>query len=112
MWAYTLRRLLALIPTLIFASLIVFATVRMIPGDVIDMMLSQNDISAGRCFFALRQDATGDNLMRSLSIVMLAAPSFWAGAMVLALPAIWWGWAPSLIYVPFTQAPWEIWRIC
>ena len=50
MWAYTLRRLLALIPTLIFASLIVFATLRMIPGNVIDMMLSQNDISAGRRF--------------------------------------------------------------
>jgi peptide/nickel transport system permease protein len=42
------RRLLALIPTLLFASLIVFATVRMIPGDVIDMMLSQNDLAADK----------------------------------------------------------------
>ena len=41
-----LRRLLALVPTLFFASLIVFFTVRLIPGDVIDMMLSQNDVSA------------------------------------------------------------------
>jgi len=46
--AYILRRLLALIPTLVFASLIVFVTVRLIPGDVIDLMLSQNDISAGK----------------------------------------------------------------
>ena len=42
------RRLLALVPTLFFASLIVFVTVRLIPGDVIDLMLSQNDISAGK----------------------------------------------------------------
>ena len=47
MQAYILRRVLALIPTLIFASIIVFVTVRLIPGDIIDLMLSQNDISAG-----------------------------------------------------------------
>ena len=45
---YVVRRLLALVPTLLFASLIVFATVRMIPGDVIDMMLSQNDVAADK----------------------------------------------------------------
>ncbi len=48
MSAYVVRRLLALIPTLLFASMIVFATVRMIPGDVIDMMLSQNDVAADK----------------------------------------------------------------
>jgi peptide/nickel transport system permease protein len=46
--AYAIRRLLALVPTLLFASLIVFTTVRLIPGDVIDLMLSQNDISADK----------------------------------------------------------------
>ena len=46
MRAYVLRRLLALIPTLFFASVIVFVTVRLIPGDIIDLMISQNDISA------------------------------------------------------------------
>jgi len=46
--AYIIRRLLALSPTLIFASIIVFTTVRLIPGDIIDMMLSQNDISASK----------------------------------------------------------------
>src|SRR6266446_7394749 len=45
---YILRRLLALAPTLFFASLIVFVTVRLIPGNVIDLMLSQNDISADK----------------------------------------------------------------
>ena len=48
MGAYILRRLLALIPTLILASIIVFVTIRMIPGDVIDLMLSQNDIGADK----------------------------------------------------------------
>jgi peptide/nickel transport system permease protein len=48
MQAYIARRLLALVPTLFFASVIVFATVRMIPGDIIDLMLSQNDVSASK----------------------------------------------------------------
>ncbi|HPU53108.1 MAG TPA: ABC transporter permease [Burkholderiaceae bacterium] len=48
MQAYIARRLLALLPTLLFASIIVFVTVRLIPGDIIDMMLSQNDVSAGK----------------------------------------------------------------
>jgi peptide/nickel transport system permease protein len=48
MQAYIARRLLALIPTLFFASVIVFVTVRLIPGDIIDLMLSQNDISADK----------------------------------------------------------------
>jgi peptide/nickel transport system permease protein len=48
MQAYIARRLLALLPTLFFASIIVFVTVHLIPGDVIDLMLSQNDVSAGK----------------------------------------------------------------
>ena len=48
MQAYIARRMLALVPTLFFASVIVFATVRMIPGDIIDLMLSQNDVSANK----------------------------------------------------------------
>jgi len=43
MQAYILRRLLALVPTLLIASIIVFVIVRMVPGDVVDLMLSQND---------------------------------------------------------------------
>ena len=48
MRAYLGRRLLALIPTLFFASLIVFISMRLIPGDVIDLMLAQNDIVTGQ----------------------------------------------------------------
>ncbi len=47
MQAFIIRRILAVIPTLVFTSVIVFASIRMIPGDVIDLMLAQNDISTG-----------------------------------------------------------------
>ena len=40
--------ILALIPTLLFTSIIVFASIRLIPGDIIDLMLAQNDISTGQ----------------------------------------------------------------
>ena len=45
MQAFIIKRLLTLFPTLLIASIIVFASIRLIPGDVIDLMLSQNDIS-------------------------------------------------------------------
>ncbi len=46
MQTYLIRRLLALIPTLFFASIIVFSVIRLIPGDIIDLMLSENDFGA------------------------------------------------------------------
>lgn len=48
MQAYLARRLLALAPTLFFASLIVFLTMRLIPGSVVDLMLAQNDLATGQ----------------------------------------------------------------
>lgn len=47
MQAFVIRRLLAVVPTLLFTSVIVFASIRLIPGDVIDLMLAQNDIATG-----------------------------------------------------------------
>ncbi len=47
MGSYAIRRLAALIPTLIIASIIVFSVVRMIPGDVIDLMLTNNMYAGG-----------------------------------------------------------------
>ena len=41
MLRYSLRRLLLVLPTLFLVSLFVFAIVRAIPGDVVDMMLEQ-----------------------------------------------------------------------
>jgi peptide/nickel transport system permease protein len=43
---FVIRRCLALIPTLFFASIIIFCAIRFIPGDVIDLMLAQNDIAS------------------------------------------------------------------
>jgi peptide/nickel transport system permease protein len=180
MKSYVLRRLLALVPTLILASIIVFVTVRLIPGDIIELMLSQNDLSADAksreqvvaalgldkpmwqqyltwisgivlhgdlgkslwqgtpvteqllarmpvtfelgaiallvgliialpigIYSAVRQDTTGDYIARSFSILLLAVPSFWLGTMVVVFPSIWWGWSPSVDYIPFSKDPVE-----
>ena len=77
MHTYVVRRLLALVPTLFFASLIVFVTVRLIPGDVIDLMLSQNDISAGKL--------SRDQLIAALGLdkPMWEQYGRWVGAILL-----------------------------
>lgn len=41
MRAYIIRRLLLVIPTLIFVSMIVFFFMRLIPGDIIDQMADE-----------------------------------------------------------------------
>ena len=41
MRAYIIRRLLLIIPTLLILSILVFLSVRFIPGDVIDVMAGQ-----------------------------------------------------------------------
>ncbi|UCH48785.1 MAG: ABC transporter permease [Betaproteobacteria bacterium] len=46
MYSYLVRRLIALVPTLLFASMIVFSVVRLVPGDIIDLMLSESDFGA------------------------------------------------------------------
>lgn len=60
MHTYILRRMLALLPTLFFASVIVFVIVRMVPGDVVDLMMSQNDISAN--------SLSRDQLMKTMGL--------------------------------------------
>jgi len=88
------RRPLALLPTLGLASLIVFVTIRLVPGDVIDLMLSQNDVAADKLSRDQLVAALGldqpvatqylrwfggivfhGDLGRSLSILRLAIPS-------------------------------------
>jgi ABC-type microcin C transport system permease subunit YejB len=76
MQAYIIRRLLALIPTLIFASLIVFITVRLIPGDIIDLMLSSNDIGADKKSRAQLEAALG------LDRPMVSQYFRWLGAIL------------------------------
>jgi peptide/nickel transport system permease protein len=179
MQGYIIRRVLALIPTLIFASLIVFITIRLMPGNIIDLMLSQNDVSAAKqsreqleaalgldtpiyiqyfkwigallfkgslgnslwtntpvmdeilyrlpitfelgilalivslivgvpigVYAALKQDTIGDYILRTFSILALAIPGFWVGTLVMVFPSIWWGWSPSVRFIPFSEDPW------
>ena len=56
-------------------------------------------------YSAIRQDTAADFLGRSVAIIGLATPNFWLGIMVMIYPAIWWGWAPPLELVSFTEDP-------
>ena len=42
MQRYVVRRLLAVIPTLFFASVIVFLVIRILPGDAVDLMIKSS----------------------------------------------------------------------
>ena len=56
-------------------------------------------------YSAIRQDTAADYAGRSIAIIGLATPNFWLGIMVMIYPAIWWGWAPPLELVSFTEDP-------
>ncbi len=178
MRAYIIRRVLLIIPTLFILSIIVFLSVRFIPGDVIDTMLASDQntmvgidreallrqlgldvpvyVQYGRwlrgiflngtlgtsllgawtveekiigrlpvtielgllailialvialpvgIYSAIRQDTAADYLGRSVAILGLATPNFWLGVMVMIYPVIWWGWAPPMRLVPFSEDP-------
>ncbi|MDE0446565.1 MAG: ABC transporter permease [Spirochaetaceae bacterium] len=195
MRAYIIRRLLLIIPTLWILTILVFLSVRFIPGDVIDAMVARLEsenfglveidrealermlgldvpvhVQYGRwigvlptpdwftgeyyyngllqgtfgeslmgvfsveekiigrlpvtielgvlaivigllialpvgIYSAIRQDTAADFLGRSIAILGLATPNFWLGVMVMIYPAIWWGWAPPLELVSFTEDP-------
>ena len=75
MQAYIARRLIALLPTLFFASLIVFLSMRLIPGDVIDLMLAQNDI-------ATSQDRARIEAALGLDQPLITQYLEWAGGVV------------------------------
>lgn len=61
MSSFLIRRLIALIPTLLVASFLVFACVRLVPGDVIDLMLTEND-------FASTDNSSREALEKSLGL--------------------------------------------
>jgi peptide/nickel transport system permease protein len=54
---------------------------------------------------AVRQDTILDYVIRSGAILAIAIPSLWLGTMFVLLPAVWWGWTPPKLYVPFTEDP-------
>ena len=193
MRAYLIRRLLLIIPTLFILSILVFLSVRFIPGDVIDVIQGRMEYTVGvsldreaverrlgldvpvhvqygrwigvlptpdwvtgeshfkgllqgslgesllgrgaveekiigrlpvtiqlgvmaivigllislpvGIYSAIRQDTAADYAGRSAAIIGLATPNFWLGIMVMIYPAIWWGWAPPMELIPFTEEP-------
>ena len=178
MRTYIIRRLLLIIPTLFILTILVFLSVRFIPGDVVDAMLGRMawqavvldrealerrlgldvpvHVQYGRwiggillkgtlgdslmgnftveeeilarlpvtlelgilaiviglvialpigIYSAIRQDTATDYAGRSLAIIGLATPNFWLGLMIMIYPAVWWGWAPPMKLVSFTEDP-------
>src|SRR5690349_20747697 len=69
MLSYLIRRLVALVPTFLLASVIVFSAIRLIPGDTIDMMMSQNDISASV--------KTREDLIKALGLDQPVLVQYW-----------------------------------
>jgi peptide/nickel transport system permease protein len=55
---------------------------------------------------AIRQDSWLDYALRSLSVAMLAIPGYWIATLMIVYGAIWFGWTPPIIYIPFSQDPW------
>jgi peptide/nickel transport system permease protein len=185
-----IRRLLLIIPTLFLVTLLVFLTVRFIPGSVIDLMVAEMSMEAslgqeissdyikqslgldqpvhvqylrwlgvmpqkdgpvkgvlegdlgkslwsGRSitaemgakipvsfelgifavvtaliialpigiYSAMRQDTWGDYAGRTFAILAISLPGFWIATMVIVYPSIWWGWSPSMEYIPLLKDP-------
>ena len=177
MRTYIIRRILLVVPTLFLVTIIVFAVVRMIPGDVIDVLMSEMSelgtsvdrerimqmlgldlpvhVQYGRwigevlqgdlgtslrgsvpitpkilarlpvtlelgvfaviigllialpigIYSAIRQNTISDYAGRGIAVTFISVPTFWTSTMVMIFPALWWGWAPSVRLIPFTQDP-------
>ncbi|MBI2207365.1 MAG: ABC transporter permease [Candidatus Rokubacteria bacterium] len=176
MGKYALKRLLVAIPSLLIATVIVFSLSRLIPGDVVVLMMEENqyaqdleemraklgldrpihvqyldwmsrlvrgdfgqslytgrpvlqellrrlpislELGAVAVAFAIlvgtpigvvsavRQDSLRDYGARSAAILGLSMPGFWLGTLVVVLPAIYFGWSPSIEFTGFERDPWR-----
>ena len=56
MQTYIVRRLLLMIPTLFMVTVIVFSTVRFIPGDIVDVMMAQMSEMSGKSASEFREE--------------------------------------------------------
>jgi peptide/nickel transport system permease protein len=54
---------------------------------------------------AIRQDTAVDLVARSAAILGLSIPGYWVATLVIVLPAVWWGWAPPVRFIPFRDDP-------
>ena len=174
MYRFVVRRVLLALLTLFVVSVATFFMLRLIPGDIVDLMISDFGYAADRATIlaqlgldepihrqfadwfgglfvgdlgyslwaerpvthelarrypvtlelsaialivstavaipvgivtAVRQDTWADYLLRSVSIGLVAVPILWIGTIIITLPALFFGWAPPLTYVPFAEDP-------
>jgi peptide/nickel transport system permease protein len=56
-------------------------------------------------YSAIRQNTISDYAGRGIAVTFISVPTFWTSTMVMIFPALWWGWAPSVRLIPFTQDP-------
>jgi peptide/nickel transport system permease protein len=56
-------------------------------------------------FSALRQDTFGDYLGRTIAILCISVPAFWLATLIIVYPSVWFGWTPSMEYIPFFTNP-------
>ncbi|MDP2919602.1 MAG: ABC transporter permease [Dehalococcoidia bacterium] len=76
MYAYVIRRLLLIIPTLFLASLIVFFLIRLIPGDIIQLMVGEHQSTSN-----MDRDAIEKAL--GLDVPMQEQYARWVGDIIL-----------------------------
>lgn len=55
---------------------------------------------------AVTRGSVMDYVLRSFAIFGLSVPNFAIATAVTVLPAVWWGWSPSLIYKPPGDGLW------
>ncbi len=171
---YARRRIALMVPTLIVVLITVFMMVRLIPGDIVDLLITeegyaddrealeellgldksipeqfvfwvgdlvQGDLGeslyTGRAattelkqivpvtlelavltlifstligvpigvISAVRQGSVSDFSLRSFAVAGLSIPSFWFATLLLVLGAIWFDWAPPLVYRKLWEDP-------
>ncbi len=56
-------------------------------------------------YSALRQDTTGDYITRSISILFISTPEFFIAILVMIYPVLWFGWAPSVTMIRWSEDP-------
>lgn len=58
---------------------------------------------------AIRQDTPGDYAGRTMAILAISLPGFWIATIVVVYASIWFGWSPSMEYIPLVKDPLRNW---
>src|SRR6478736_7002242 len=102
MLTFLAKRILQLIPTLFFVSVLIFSLQQLLPGDPALIM----GISAG-IISAVKKDTVWDYAANVFALWGLSTPNFWLGIMLIFLFSVQLGWLPASGFVPPTE---DFWR--